>query len=249
MAQGADTMAIRKTCKSPEQITSMHTGDYALYAQSRVGEGGGAAVLVWKTLRSRRAPFTIPQHDTSLEVVVLQVVLDQNRDPIAASAYMRPPPQRPQSFRRFLNRLPVSLPPLLCGDFKTHHPRWEPFLENSPSEVAAEFLELCTDAGLALVNTPREITHARGTSERSCIDLKWSKHLTVSDWSASVTPLGDHYMLTFTLHQAFKDTMPSAPRMFYSWGKRKWDSFAKDQDAQLPAYDYKKQSAGIKAFT
>ncbi|EKF27160.1 hypothetical protein MOQ_009123, partial [Trypanosoma cruzi marinkellei] len=144
---------------------------------------------------------------------------------------------------------PVSLPPLLCGDFKTHHPRWESFLETSPSEVAAEFLELCTDAGLALVNTPGEITHARGTSERSCIDLTWSKHLTVSDWSASVTPLSDHYMLTSTPHQAFKDTIPSAPRMFYSWGKCKWDSFAKDQDAQLPAYDYKKQSNGIKAFT
>ncbi|EKF26739.1 hypothetical protein MOQ_009558 [Trypanosoma cruzi marinkellei] len=56
-------------------------------------------------------------------------------------------------------------------------------------------------------------------------------------------------MLRFTLHQAFRDTIPSAPRMFYSWGKCKWDLFAKDLDAQLPAYDYKKQSAGIKAFT
>ncbi|EKF38926.1 hypothetical protein MOQ_000858, partial [Trypanosoma cruzi marinkellei] len=60
-------------------------------------------------------------------------------------------------------------------------------------------------------------------------------------------------MLTFTLHQAFRDTIPSAPpsapRMFYSWGKCKWDLFAKDLDAQLPAYDYKKQSTGIKAFT
>ncbi|EKF29667.1 hypothetical protein MOQ_006537 [Trypanosoma cruzi marinkellei] len=130
-----------------------------------------------------------------------------------------------------------------------HHPQWEPFLEIPPSEVAAEFLELCTDAGLTLVNTPGEITHARCTREISCIDLKWSKHLTVSDWSASVTPLGDHYMLTFAPHQAFKDTIPSAPRMFYSWGKCKWDLFAKDLDAQLPAYDYKKQSAGIKAFT
>ncbi|EKF38916.1 hypothetical protein MOQ_000867 [Trypanosoma cruzi marinkellei] len=130
-----------------------------------------------------------------------------------------------------------------------HHPQWEPFLETSPSEVAAETLELCTDAGLTLVNTPGEITHALGAGERSCIDLTWSKHLTVSNWSASVTPLSDHYMLTFTLHQAFKDTIPSAPRMFYSWGKSKWDLFAKDLDAQLPAYDYKKQSAGIKAFT
>ncbi|PWU88519.1 hypothetical protein C4B63_72g29 [Trypanosoma cruzi] len=60
-------------------------------------------------------------------------------------------------------------------------------------------------------------------------------------------------MLTFTLHQAFKDTIPSAPpsapKFFYSWGKRKWDLFIKDFDAQLPAYDYKKQSTGIKAFT
>ncbi|EKG02376.1 phosphatidylinositol kinase related protein, putative, partial [Trypanosoma cruzi] len=56
-------------------------------------------------------------------------------------------------------------------------------------------------------------------------------------------------MLTFTLHQAFKDTIHSAPRIFYSWGKCKWDLFIKDFDAKLPAYDYKKQSTGIKAFT
>ncbi|RNC54078.1 membrane associated protein [Trypanosoma cruzi] len=117
---------------------------------------------------------------------------------------------------------PSPTPLLLCGDFNMHHPQWEPFLETSSSEVAAEFLELCTDAGLTLVNIPGEITCARGTRERSCIDLTWSKHLTVSDWSASVSPLSDHYMLTFTLHQAFKDTIPSAPpsapRIFYSWG-------------------------------
>ncbi|EKF29352.1 hypothetical protein MOQ_006869, partial [Trypanosoma cruzi marinkellei] len=180
------------------------------------------AVLVRKTLRSRRIPFTVPRHDTSLEVVVVQVALDQNRDLIAASAYMRPPPQISQSLRRSLNCLPASLPLLLCGDFNMHHPQWEPFLETSPSEVAAEFLELCADAGITLVNTPGEITHARGARERSCIDLKWSTHLTVSDWLASVTPLSDHYMLTFTPHQSFKDTIPSAPpsapRMFYSWG-------------------------------
>ncbi|PWV05930.1 putative Endonuclease-reverse transcriptase [Trypanosoma cruzi] len=50
-----------------------------------------------------------------------------------------------------------------------------------------------------------------------------------ADWSASVSPLSDHYMLTFTLHQAFKDTIPSAPpsapKFFYSWGKCKWDLF------------------------
>ncbi|ESS55721.1 hypothetical protein TCDM_12785 [Trypanosoma cruzi Dm28c] len=56
-------------------------------------------------------------------------------------------------------------------------------------------------------------------------------------------------MLTFTLHQAFKDIIPSAPKFFYSWGKCKWDLFFEDFDAQLPAYDYKKQSTGIKAFT
>ncbi|RNC57190.1 L1Tc protein, partial [Trypanosoma cruzi] len=56
-------------------------------------------------------------------------------------------------------------------------------------------------------------------------------------------------MLTFTLHQTFKDTIPSPPKTFYSWGKCKWDLFVKDFDAQLPAYDYKKQSTGIKAFT
>ncbi|PWV01948.1 L1Tco protein [Trypanosoma cruzi] len=249
MAQGADIIAIQETWKSSEQIASMHTGDYVLYAQSRIGKGGGVAVLVRKTLRSKRIPLTIPQHDTSLEVVVVQVALDQNRDLIVASAYMRPPPQVTQSFRRLVNCLPASSPLLLCGNFNTHHPQWEPFLESSPSEVAAEFLELCTDAGLTLVNTPGEITYARGTRERSCIDLTWSKHLTVSDWSASVSPLSDHYMLTFTLHQAFKDTIPSAPRIFYSWGKCKWDLFVKDFDAQLPAYDYKKQSTGIKAFT
>ncbi|PWV15828.1 hypothetical protein C3747_27g117 [Trypanosoma cruzi] len=249
MAQGADIIAIQETWKSSEQIASMHTGDYVLYAQSRIGKGGGVAVLVRKTLRSERIPLTIPQHDTSLEVVVVQVALDQNRDLIVASAYMRPPPQVTQSFRRLVNCLPASSPLLLCGDFNMHHPQWEPFLETSPSEVAAEFLELCTDAGLTLVNTPGEITYARGTRERSCIDLTWSKHLTVSDWSASVSPLSDHYMLTFTLHQAFKDTIPSAPKFFYSWGKCKWDLFVKDLDAQLPAYDYKKQSTGIKAFT
>ncbi|PWV12719.1 hypothetical protein C3747_48g245 [Trypanosoma cruzi] len=253
MAQGADIIAIQETWKSSEQIASMHTGDYVLYAQSRIGKGGGVAVLVRKTLRSKRIPLTIPQHDTSLEVVVVQVALDQNRDLIVASAYMRPPPQVTQSFRRLVNCLPASSPLLLCGDFNMHHPQWEPFLETSPSEVAAEFLELCTDAGLTLVNTPGEVTYARGTRERSCIDLTWSKHLTVSDWSASVSPLSDHYMLTFTLHQAFKDTIPSAPpsapKFFYSWGKCKWDLFIKGFDAQLPAYDYKKQSTGIKAFT
>ncbi|KAF8298132.1 putative trans-sialidase, partial [Trypanosoma cruzi] len=253
MAQGAEIIAIQETWKSSEQIASMHTGDYVLYAQSRIGKGGGVAVLVRKTLRSKRIPPTIPQHDTSLEVVVVQVALDQNRDLIVASAYMRPPPQVTQSFRRLVNCLPASSPLLLCGDFNMHHPQWEPFLESSPSEVAAEFLELCTDAGLTLVNTPGEITYARGTRERSCIDLTWSKHLTVSDWSASVSPLSDHYMLTFTPHQAFKDTIPSAPpsapKTFYSWGKCKWDLFIKDFDAQLPAYDYKKQSTGIKAFT
>ncbi|KAF8295175.1 putative trans-sialidase, partial [Trypanosoma cruzi] len=253
MAQGADIIAIQETWNSSEQIASMHTGDYVLYAQLRIGKGGGVAVLVGKTLRSKRIPLTIPQHDTSLEVVVVQVALDQSRDLIVASAYMRPPPQVTQSFRRLVNCLPASSPLLLCGDFNMHHPQWEPFLESSPSEVAAEFLELCTDAGLTLVNTPGEITYARGTRERSCIDLTWSKHLTVSDWSASVSPLSDHYMLTFTLHQAFMDTIPSAPpsapKTFYSWGKCKWDLFVKDFDAQLPAYDYKKQSTGIKAFT
>ncbi|KAF5214688.1 hypothetical protein ECC02_012693 [Trypanosoma cruzi] len=249
VAQGADIIAIQETWKSSEQIASMHTGDHVLHAQSRIGKGSGVAVLVRKTLRSKRVPLTIPQHDTSLEVVVVQVALDQNRDLIVASAYMRPPPQVTQSFRRLVNCLPASSPLLLCGDFNMHHPQWEPFLESSPSEVAAEFLELCTDAGLTLVNTPGEITYARGTGERSCIDLTWSKHLTVSDWSASVSPLSDHYMLTFTLHQAFMDTIPSAPRIFYSWGKCKWDLFVKDLDAQLPAYDYKKQSTGIKAFT
>ncbi|PWU84606.1 putative Endonuclease-reverse transcriptase [Trypanosoma cruzi] len=219
------------------------------HAQSRIGKGGGVAVLVRKALRSKRIPLTIPQHDTGHEVVVVQVALYQNRDLIVASAYMRPPPQVTQSFRRLVNCLPASTPLLLCGDFNMHHPQWEPFLETSPSEVAAEFLELCTDAGLTLVNTPGEITYARGTRERSCIDLTWSKHLTVSDWSASVSPLSDHYMLTFTLHQAFKDTIPSAPKFFYSWGKCKWDLFIEDFDAQLPAYDYKKQSTGIKAFT
>ncbi|PWU92829.1 putative Endonuclease-reverse transcriptase [Trypanosoma cruzi] len=249
MTQGADMIAIQETWKSSEQIASMHTGDYLLYAQSRIGKGGGVAVLVRTTLRSKRIPHTIPQHDTSLEVVVVQVALDQNRDLIVASAYVRPPPRATQSFRRLVNCLPASTPLLLCGDFNMHHPQWEPFLETSPSEVAAEFLELCTDAGLVLVNIPGEITYARGTRERSCIDLTWSKHLTVSDWSASVSPLSDRYMLTFTLHQAFKDTIPSAPRILYSWGKCKWDLFIKDFDAQLPAYDYKKQSTGIKAFT
>ncbi|EKF39679.1 hypothetical protein MOQ_000089, partial [Trypanosoma cruzi marinkellei] len=180
MAQGADIMVIQETWKSSEQIASTHAGDYVLYAQSCIGKGGGVAVLVRKTLRSRRIPFTIPQHDTSLEVVVVQVALDQNRDLIVASAYMRPPPHISQSFRRLLNCLPASLPLLLCGGFNMHHPQWEPFLEIPPSEVAAESLELCTDAGLTLVNTPGEITHARGTRERSCIDLTWSKHLTVS---------------------------------------------------------------------
>ncbi|KAF8292357.1 putative Endonuclease-reverse transcriptase [Trypanosoma cruzi] len=165
MAQGADIIAIQETWKSSEQIASMHTGDYVLYAQSRIGKGGGVAVLVRKTLRSKRIPLTIPQHDTSLEVVVVQVALDQNRDLIVASAYMRPPPQVTQSFRRLVNCLPASTPLLLCGDFNMHHPQWEPFLETSPSEAAAEFLELCTDAGLTLVNTPGEITYARGTRE------------------------------------------------------------------------------------
>ncbi|KAF8283602.1 putative Endonuclease-reverse transcriptase [Trypanosoma cruzi] len=87
MAQGADIIAIEETWKSSEQIASMHTGDYVLYAQSCIGKGGGVAVLVRKTLRSKRIPLTIPQHDTSLEVVVVQVALDQNRDLIVASAY------------------------------------------------------------------------------------------------------------------------------------------------------------------
>ncbi|KAF8303300.1 putative Endonuclease-reverse transcriptase, partial [Trypanosoma cruzi] len=209
MAQGADIIAIQETWKSSEQIASMHTGDYVLYAQSRIGKGA-----VWRCWCGKLSAPSVylspsPSMTTSLEVVVVQVALDQNRDLIVASAYMRPPPQVTQSFRRLVNCLPASTPLLLCGDFNMHHPQWEPFLETSPSEVAAEFLELCTDAGLTLVNTPGEITYARGTRERSCIDLTWSKHLTVSDWSASVSPLSDHYMLTFTLHQAFKDTIPS----------------------------------------
>ncbi|KAF8306284.1 putative Endonuclease-reverse transcriptase [Trypanosoma cruzi] len=36
MAQGADIIAIQETWKSSEQIASMHTGDYVLYAQSRI---------------------------------------------------------------------------------------------------------------------------------------------------------------------------------------------------------------------
>ncbi|KAF8284902.1 putative Endonuclease-reverse transcriptase [Trypanosoma cruzi] len=60
MAQGADIIAIQETWKSSEQIASMHTGDYVLYAQSRIGKGGGVAVLVRKTLRSKRIPLTIP---------------------------------------------------------------------------------------------------------------------------------------------------------------------------------------------
>ncbi|EKF29477.1 dispersed gene family protein 1 (DGF-1), putative [Trypanosoma cruzi marinkellei] len=106
MAQGADIMVIQEVWKSSEQIASMHAGDYVLYPQSRIGKGGGVAVLVRKTLRPRRIPFTIPQHDTSLEVVVVQVALDQNRDLIVASAYMRPPPQISQSFRRLINCQP-----------------------------------------------------------------------------------------------------------------------------------------------
>ncbi|KAF8292329.1 putative Endonuclease-reverse transcriptase [Trypanosoma cruzi] len=38
MAQGADIIAIQETWKSSEQIASMHTGDYVLYAQSRIGK-------------------------------------------------------------------------------------------------------------------------------------------------------------------------------------------------------------------
>ncbi|EKG05415.1 membrane associated protein, putative, partial [Trypanosoma cruzi] len=222
MAQGADMIAIQETWKPSEQIASMHTGEYVLHAQSRIRKECVAAVLVRKTLRSKRMPLITPQRDPSLDVVVVQFALGQNHDLIVANTYMRPPPQVTQSFRRLVNCLPASTPLLLCGDFNVHHPQWEPFLETSPSEVAAEFLELCTDAGLTLVNTPGEITYARGTRERSCIDLTWSKHLTVSDWSASVSPLSDHYMLTFTLHQAFKDTIPSAPpsapKFFYSLG-------------------------------
>ncbi|RNC38004.1 trans-sialidase [Trypanosoma cruzi] len=48
MAQEADIIAIQETWKSSEQIASMHTGDYVLYAQSRIGKGGGVAVLVRK---------------------------------------------------------------------------------------------------------------------------------------------------------------------------------------------------------
>ncbi|PWV03340.1 putative Endonuclease-reverse transcriptase [Trypanosoma cruzi] len=115
MVQGADIIAIQENWKSSEQIASMHTGDYVLHAQSRIGKGGGVAVLVRKTLRSKRIPLTIPQHDTSLEVVVVQVALDQNRDLIVAGAYMRPPPQLTQSFRRLVNCLPASTPLLLRG--------------------------------------------------------------------------------------------------------------------------------------
>ncbi|KAF8294982.1 putative Endonuclease-reverse transcriptase [Trypanosoma cruzi] len=84
MAQGADIIGIQETWKSSEQIASMHTGDYVLYAQLRIGKGGGVAVLVGKTLRSKRIPLTIPQHDTSLEVVVAQVALEQDRDLICS---------------------------------------------------------------------------------------------------------------------------------------------------------------------
>ncbi|PWU88738.1 hypothetical protein C4B63_69g70 [Trypanosoma cruzi] len=96
MAQGADMIAIQETWKSSEQISSMHTGEYVPHAQSRIRKECVAAVLVRKNLRSKRMPLITPQRDSSLDVVVVQFALGQNRDLIAASTYMRPPPQLTQ---------------------------------------------------------------------------------------------------------------------------------------------------------
>ncbi|EKF38308.1 trans-sialidase, putative, partial [Trypanosoma cruzi marinkellei] len=161
---------------------------------------------------------------------------------------MRPPPQISQSFRRLLNCLPASLPLLLCGDSNVHHPQWEPFLEISPSEVAAEFLELCTDAGLTLVKTPlvksrmpvvnerdpASIGHGQGilpcrlgqlTCRRSvkttCSPSRCSRH--------SSTPYPRHPLVTSS---------------FLQLGRCKWKPFAKDRDAQLPVCGYKRQLTG-----
>ncbi|KAF8285019.1 putative Endonuclease-reverse transcriptase [Trypanosoma cruzi] len=71
-------------------------------------------------------------------------------------------------------------------------------------------------------------------------------------WSASVSPLSDHYMLTFTLHQHLRIPYLRHPLRHLrhsTVGEVQWDLFIRDFDAQLPAYDYKKQSTGIKAFT
>ncbi|KAF8300919.1 putative Endonuclease-reverse transcriptase [Trypanosoma cruzi] len=180
------------------------------------------AVLVRKTLRSRHTPLTITQHDSGLDMVVVQVALEQNRGLSVAGAYVPTPPQISQSCRRLLNRLPASAPLLLCEDSNVHRPQWEYFLEMPPSDVAVEFLQRCVDAGFTLVDTPDEITHFRGRREESCTDQTGSMHLAVSDWRANVSPLSDHHMLTCTLHQACVDSIPSAPpsvrQLLYSWG-------------------------------
>ncbi|PWV09554.1 putative Endonuclease-reverse transcriptase [Trypanosoma cruzi] len=180
------------------------------------------AVLVRKTLRSRHTPLTITQHDSGLEMVVVQVALEQNRGLSVAGAYMPVPLQISQSLRRLLNRLPASAPLLFCEDSNAHRPQWESFLETPPSDVAVEFLQRCADAGFTLVDTPGEITHVRGRRKESWTDQTGSRHLAVSDWRANVSPLSDHHMLTFTLYQACVDSIPSAPpsvrRVLYSWG-------------------------------
>ncbi|KAF8302553.1 putative RNA helicase [Trypanosoma cruzi] len=117
----------------------MHTGDYVLYAQSRSGKGGGVAVAGAENSPLQAYTSHHPQHDTSLEVVVVQVALDQNRDLIVASAYMRPHRRVTQSFRRLVKSAFQLDAASAVRGFQHASPTVEPFLETSPSEVAADF--------------------------------------------------------------------------------------------------------------
>ncbi|KAF8292360.1 putative Endonuclease-reverse transcriptase [Trypanosoma cruzi] len=131
----------------------MHTGDYVLYAQSRIGKGGGVAVLVRKTLRSKRIPLTIPQHDTSLEVVVVQVALDQNRDLIVASAYMRP--HASNAILQAVSKLPSSLDAASAvRGFQHASPTVGAILGDFSKRGCCRIFRTVHGCGLTLVNTP-----------------------------------------------------------------------------------------------
>ncbi|KAF8289657.1 putative Endonuclease-reverse transcriptase [Trypanosoma cruzi] len=123
MAQGADIIAIQETWKSSEQIASMHTGDYVLYAQSRIGKGGGVAVWCGK-LSAPSVYLSQSPDEPSLEVVVVQVALDQKRDLIVAEClYETTTASNAIPSARLVNCLP-SLDDRSCcaGDFNMHHP-------------------------------------------------------------------------------------------------------------------------------
>ncbi|KAH9584034.1 Endonuclease/exonuclease/phosphatase [Trypanosoma melophagium] len=110
--------------------------------------------------------------------------------------------------RGLLASVPPSSPFLLCGDFNLHYHHWEPYMEETPSAEAQEFLYLTSDANLSLINTPGEFTFARGVAERSFIDLAFQRLFDVESWAADVTIHSDHCLISYTLKTSHRVGIP-----------------------------------------